>query len=53
MVVCPHCGEKLRKDDVLVVSDYLMPQGQLLSKYALCCVCGFVLRVKKFGEVVR
>jgi len=45
---CPRCKTRLRKEDVVVYSDFDMRSGKLLAKEAWCPVCGQVLGRRVF-----
>jgi len=47
---CPHCGRRLRKEDVVVMSEFDMTQnGKLTAKIALCSICGKELGRREFA----
>jgi len=52
-MICPHCGRRLYKCDVEVVSTYLMftDPTVLEKKEAFCRYCGTKLGEKKFVDV--
>jgi len=46
---CPSCGSRLRKEDVVVISEYDMTRNcKLVAKIALCSVCGKELGRREF-----
>ena len=47
---CPGCSQKLRKEDVTVISEYDMTRnGKLVAKIALCSFCSRELGRRVFA----
>ena len=47
---CKKCGSKLQKDDIIIVEDYHYKVG-LISKSAMCPVCGNIMATKVYAQI--